>query len=407
MRPRPPSTLSAAVESNPEPQPAGRKRAIPLAASTLFMASSVGGLGLVIQLYLKSLDVPTFFIGFSMTLNSVGLLIGAWLWGTVSDYVKRRRLLAFLALGLASLIGILTLLPPMGVVLGTALFRFLFFSGFAAVAIAIISAASRVERRGKNLSYISSARAFGFALGSIAAGVVLQLLGYRYAFTLCAILPLVAFALLWMLPSENPVQPREKVRAWKAVFSAGVADLYVATMLRQMAILGTFSLLYVHMDSIGIAPGVMGAISATNTATQVVALLLFGWLSDRVGRRPIFMLGFGLSALTPLVFVFTASVCGMIIGYVMLGISFSSMYVGATAHIGDRIPHEQHGQMIGLFESSRGLGGLFGPLIAGATVPVIGFKGMFLVMTGIAALGLLVMLVGRLADRRFGGPPTS
>ena len=151
----------------------------------------------------------------------------------------------------------------------------------------------------------------------------------------------------------------------------------------------------------------MGAISATNTATQVVALLLFGWLSDRVGRRPIFMLGFGLSALTPLVFVFTASVCGMIIGYVMLGISFSSMYVGATAHIGDRIPHEQHGQMIGLFESSRGLGGLFGPLIAGATVPVIGFKGMFLVMTGIAALGLLVMFVGGLGDRRLGEPPTS
>ncbi len=404
MRPRPPSTLSAAVGPNPEPHPdslpAGRRRAIPLASSAFFMATSVGGLGLVVQLYLKSLDVSTFFIGFTMTLNSVGLLVGAWLWGTVSDHVKRRRLLAFLALGLAALIGILTLLPPMGVVLGTALFRFVFFSGFAAVAIAIISAASRVKRRGKNLSYISSARAFGFAVGSIAAGVVLQLLGFRFAFSLCAILPLVAFAFLWLLPSENPVQPRDKLRAWKAIFSAGVADLFVATMLRQMAIFGTFSLLYVYMDSIGVSPGVMGAISATNTATQVLALLLFGWLADRVGRRPIFMLGFGLSVLTPLVFVFAANVYGMIAGYVTLGISFSSMYVGATAHIGDRVPHERHGQMIGLYESSRGLGGLFGPLIAGATVPLIGFDGMFLVMAGIAALGFLVMFVGRIAHPR-------
>jgi MFS family permease len=360
------------------------------------MATSVGGLGLVVQLYLKSLDVSTFLIGLVATFNSIGLLLGAWLWGTVSDYVKRRRLLAFLSLGLAALIGILVFLPPTGVVLGTALFRFIFFAGFGTIAIAVISAASRVERRGKNLSYISSARAFGFALGNIAAGVALQLLGYRYAFVLCAVLPLAAFAFLRLLPSENPVQPREKLRAWKAIFSAGVADLFAATMLRQMAIFGTFSLLYVYMDSIGIAPGVMGAISATNTATQVLALLLFGWLADRVGRRPIFMLGFGLSVLTPLVFVFAANLYGMIVGYVTLGVSFSSMYVGATALIGDRVPHERHGQMIGLYESSRGLGGLFGPLIAGATVPLIGFNGMFLVMTGIAALGLLVMLAGSL-----------
>ncbi len=401
-----PSTLSAAVEPNPEPHPqrqlAGRRRAIPLAGSTFFAATAVGGLGLVVQLYLKSLGASTFLIGLSMTLNSIGLLIGAWLWGSLSDYVKRRRLLAVLALGLAALIGLLTLLPSTGVVLGTALLRFLFFSGFAAVAIAIISAASRVERRGKNLSYISSARAFGFAVGNIAAGVTLELLGFRYAFALCATLPLLAFALLGLLPSENPVQPREKIRAWRAILTAGVADLYVATMFRQMAIFGAFSLLFVYMDSIGIAPGIMGAISASNTATQVLALLFFGWLADRVGRRPIFMLGFALSALTPCLFVVAANVYGMIAGYVTLGLSFSSMYVGATAHIGDRVPHERHGQMIGLYESSRGLGGLFGPLIAGATVPLIGFNGMFLVMGGIGALGFLVMFVGKLVHRRPG-----
>jgi len=356
---------------------------------------------------MKSLGASTLLIGLAATFNSVGLLLGAWLWGTVSDYVKRRRLLAFLTLSLAGLIAILTVLPPTEVVLGTAVLRFLFFSGFTAVSIAIISAASRADRRGKNLSYISSARAFGFAVGNVAAGVALELLGYRCAFAICAVLPIAPFALLGLLPQENPVQPREKLRAWKAIFTAGVTDLYVATMLRQMAIFGTFSLLYVYMDSIGITPGAMGVISATNTATQVLALLLFGWLADRVGRRPIFMLGFALSVLAPCLFVFAANVYGMIAGYVTLGLSFSSTYVGATAHIGDRVPHERHGQMIGLYESARGLGGLFGPLIAGATVPAIGFKGMFLVMAGIAALGLLVMIVGKIAHRRTAEQPAT
>ena len=43
--------------------------------------------------------------------------------------------------------------------------------------------------------------------------------------------------------------------------------------------------------------------------------------------------------------------------------------------------------MLGLYESSRGLGGLFGP--------VIGFMGMFLVMAAIAALGFMVMVLGK------------
>jgi len=306
--------------------------------SGFFIASSVGGLGLIIQLYLKSLGASTFLISLVTTLNSAGLLLGAWLWGTVSDRVKRRPLLGFLALSLAVLIGLLAFLPPVGVVLGSALFRFIFFSGFGAVAIAIISAASQEHRRAKNLSYVSSARALGFAIGNIVAGLALQELGYRNAFALSAMLPLFAFGLLWLLPSENPVVRRERVGAWRAVLSAGVADLFVATMLRQMSTFGTFALLYVYMDSIGIRPGVMGAISASNTATQVLALLFFGWLADRVGRRPIFLLGFSLSVLTPLVFVFAANLGGMVAGYVTLGISFSSMYVGATAHIGESRP---------------------------------------------------------------------
>jgi len=50
--------------------------------------------------------------------------------------------------------------------------------------------------------------------------------------------------------------------------------------------------------------------------------------------------------------------------------------------------------MLGLYESSRGLGGLFGPILAGILTPVIGFRSMFLVMAGIASLGFMVMMLG-------------
>lgn len=383
------------MDENSQPQPGGRRRAIPLAGSMLFVGTAVGGLGLIIQLYLKSLGTPLFLISLVATVNSIGMLIGSWLWGTVSDYIKRRRLLALLTLGLTGSIGVLIALPSTNVVMASTIFRSLMFAGVGTVSIAVVSASSLAHRRGKNLSYISSARAFGFAAGNILAGIVLAKLGFRPSFVMFALLPIAAFGIVWLLPNENPVERKEKIGVWKAIFTAGLFDLYLATALRQMAMFGSFALLYIYMGAIGIPISLMGVISASNTATQVLALLAFGWLADRVGRRRIFMLGFLLSATVPLFFVFATNVYGMIAGYVALGISFSSLYVGSTAYIGDRVPHERHGQMLGLYESSRGFGGLFGPIIAGVITPIVGFKGMFLVMAGIGALAFLVMIFGK------------
>lgn len=386
------------MDTIPEASPGaeGRRRAVPLAVSTLLIGGSVHLLWLVLQLYLKDRGVTTFWIGMVATLNAAGMLAGGLMWGTISDHVRRKRLLTLLALALSAGIAILVLLPPTAVILGTAVFRSLFFSGFCAVAIAIISGASRAERRGKNLSYVSSARAFGFALGAIASGFLLESIGHRASFAVAASLPLLALVFVLRLPSENPTRRPKGTSAWREALRQGLADLYVALALRQMAVFGAFALLYVYMDSIGIPPSTMGIVASTNMLTQVLALIAFGRLADRIGRRRVFMLGFALSVITPLSFVLLPNVYGMALGYVTLGIGFSSLHVGATAHIGDRVPEEKQGQMLGLYESSRGLGGLLGPALAGGIIPSIGFTGMFFVMSGIAALGFLLMLLGRI-----------
>jgi len=392
-------TLSVTVEPSPQPPAEGRRRAIPLAASTLLVGASIHLLWLLVQLFLKSQGVSTFWIGMVATVNAAGTLAGGLMWGTISDHVRRRRLLFFLAVGLSVSIAVLVLCPPTAGVLGASFAQSLLFSGFGAVAIAIVSASSRAERRGKNLSYVSSARALGFALGAFASGFLLEWLGYRPAFGVAAFLPALALLFVLRLPPENPIERPRAPNAWREALSRGLGDLYVALALRQMATSGAFALLYVYMDSLGISPGIMGAISSLNTLTQVLALIVFGRLADRIGRRRVFMLGFALSVLTPCAFVVLPNVYGMVLGYVTLGFAFSSLHVGATAHIGDRVSHERQGQMLGLYESSRGFGGLLGPILAGGLIPIIGFRGMFLVMAGISALGFALMLVRRLIRR--------
>jgi MFS family permease len=378
----------------------GRRRAIPLAASTLLVGGAVNLLSLLVQLYLKSRGAPILLISMVSTINAAGALAGGLMWGSISDHVRRRRLLSLLVVALSAGIGVLVFLPPASIVLGTSLANSLFFSGNLAVTTAIISGASAAARRGKNLSYVSSARAVGFALGAVASGYLLERLGFRFSFAVAAVLPLVALVFVLRLPAENAIRRPRSSNALRHALSSGLGGLYAALALRQMAIVGAFALLYVYMDSLGISPGIMGVVSSLNMVTQVGALVLFGWLADRIGRRRIFMLGFALSILTPCHFVILPNVPGMVLGYVTLGLAYSSLHVGATAHIGDRVPEERQGQMLGLYESSRGLGGLAGPALAGTLIPVIGYRGMFLTMAGIAGLSLLLMVLGEAVRRR-------
>jgi len=373
---------------------------IPLATSSLAVAMSMGGLGLVLQLYLADRGVSTFWIGMLGTLSAAGMLTGGLTWGTISDRIRRRPLLIGLSVSLAVAIGLLVLLPPTEWILGTALVRRFLLAGFATVAVAIVSSSSTISRRGKNVSYIASASAAGRALGLIAMGFCIEMVGFQFSFAVVAVLPLVALGAVALLPSDNPMRPAVDPPRWRQIRSTGLLDLYVAAGLRQMAIFGTFSLLFVYMRSIGIAPGLMGVLGSINTFIQVLALVGFGWLADRVGRRRIFMLGFALSAITPCLFVVLANAYGMAIGYVAQGLSFSALHVGSTAYIGDQAPHHRQGQLLGLLESSRGLGGVFGPMLAGAVVPLAGFAWMFVAMSGIGSVGFLVLCWGQRVRRR-------
>jgi len=368
--------------------------ALPLAGSTLAMSMALGGGGLVLQLFLASRSASTLLIGALSSLSAGGILIGGILWGTASDHLQRRSLLGTLALALSVVIGVLATLPPAGVTLASAFLQRFLLAGFTTVGIAMVSMSSTAARRGKDVSYVFSAGAAGRALGLLAIGFLLESLGFRWTFALLALLPIAAFALSMTLSGEQAQDPRaERHGTWGQLRAQGLVDLYLAAGLRQMAVFGTVSLLYVYMDSIGIRAGLMGVVSSLNMFMQVIALIAFGWLADRVGRRGIFVFGFILSAVTPCLFAVLSSISGMAIAYVFHGLGFSAIHVGSTAYIGDRAPRDRQGQMLGLFESSRGLGGLFGPLLAGALTPLIGFSGMFFAMAGVAGVGVLLVVV--------------
>ena len=342
------------------------------------------------QLYLKTITPSPVAISLLTSFMWLGTLIGSGGWGTLADRYPKRMLLGTI-LGMSALAtASLGILLPVPGVLTVAFIRVLMVSGISPIALAIISAHSTMANRGRNMSYFTSSQSLGSALGSITAGFLLAMVGYRYGFIALAGLPLVAMLLVPSIPrTEAAVQAR--VKRVQLIKRNGLSGLYVGSILRQMGTTGSASLIYVYMATLGIPAGTMGTVNAVSPITSILGMPLFGRLADRVGRRAVFCIGFGLSALVPLVFAMAKSAWVMVLGYMTLGIAFSSLYTGSAAYIGDRIPVESQGAMLGLFDSSRGLGGVLGPLVAGAITPVLGFRGMFLTMSGIAAIGFILV----------------
>ena len=370
---------------------ARRPWVLPILSITVLAVVAESALRMLAQLYLKELQVPPIVISLGTTLLWLGTLIGSAVWGMLSDKYSKKRLLFVVLAGSSLTTGVLALLLPASGFLATRFVYAALIVGITPIMMSMMSASSSLHRRGRDLSHIGSSRTLGGTLGKALAGYLLLALGFRWSFSVFALLPLIVLPAVCLLPRTHEKTTRAKTGLSRYVKNKGLRSLYLGVILSEIGSLGSMSLVFVYMATLKIPAGTMGLVNALGPAMAMLGMLFAGRLSDRVGRRKVFLAGFAVLGLAPLVFAFASDAWGMAAGFVILGLSFGPFYIGSTAHVGDLIPAERHGAMLGLFESSRAVGGVVGPLIAGAIVPAVGFRGMFLALASFAVLGFLLV----------------
>jgi len=383
---------------------AGRQRSLfPRWAVTILVVAytTEAALLMLVQLYLKDVGSSSLLIGLNTSLASLGLLLGSWVWGEASDRIRPGLLVAGLLVAISVLCGALALrLPPWWALIAVGSF-YLAIGGLVPIFLNLASSSTGPSGRGKLLSAVAASRSSGWVIGGVLAGVLLQYLGFSIGLGAFAILPLLALPIAGVLASRFPSRPPSPRQEERNVKSSGVPLwwLYLSVVFRQMGISGSMALIFVYMSGQGIPASLMGVLSAINPMMQVVALPLFGALTDWLGRRPFLVMGFALSSAIPMILALTSGEVGIAGGFLLLGVSYASVYVGTAAFIGDRSAVGRHGRMLGRFEASIGLGGVLGPIVAGSLLPVLGFQRMFLSMAGASALGLLLVFVKTRANR--------
>lgn len=141
----------------------------------------------------------------------------------------------------------------------------------------------------------------------------------------------------------------------------------------------------------GASPGLIGLISASYPAAQMLGAPILGSLSDKYGRRPILLI----------------SILGTAIGYVILGLSnaiwmlFLSRIIDgltggnisvAQAYITDITDEKDRAKGLGLIGAAFGLGFIFGPAIGGIISQNFGFSATAYVAVALSMISWLGVL---------------
>lgn len=138
-----------------------------------------------------------------------------------------------------------------------------------------------------------------------------------------------------------------------------------------------------------------------NILALAFALLLFGPLSDYMGRKPV-MVGTGFLLVLPTALIaLTDSFSAFLILRVFQGIFVAGIAAIAMAYITEEFPPDRVGRVIGIYISAMVASGLFGRVCGGILSGLYGWRLTFIVFSLMNFLGSCLMLYYLPASRNF------
>lgn len=116
--------------------------------------------------------------------------------------------------------------------------------------------------------------------------------------------------------------------------------------------------------SYGISPLEIGVLITSFSVLQLVVSPLWGALSDRIGRRPVLLIGLAGSTASYVLFAFAGGFWTLLASRVIAGTMGATVGV-AQAYVADITPPERRAQSMGILGAGFALGFILGPAIGG------------------------------------------
>jgi len=369
----------------------------------------------VLPRFAESLGATPELIGIIVAASTVTGVLFKLPAGALSDLLGRRRVMLLGAVFFAVPPFIYPVVEDAGALLVLRFVHGFATAIFAPVASAYVAGLGEAAR-GARLGWFSSANDLGATAGPLIGGLILYATAsFTVSYLLVGVLGVLALGMALLVPETETktTQAESSLRARAAEFRDGLRDvLSTPAVLVAAAVEATMYLgfgaflgfLPLYARTVGLNDGAIAVVLAVQLTIALLAKPLTGNLSDRLGRKPVIVLGlFASAAALPLIFRMT-SFAGLVAVVPLLGLGVAAVTPATNALIADLVAARRLGTGMGVFGTIWDIGEAAGPILAGILIGQIAYQPAFDVIAAITAAVAVAFAVRiRIAPAPVGG----
>jgi len=172
-------------------------------------------------------------------------------------------------------------------------------------------------------------------------------------------------------------------------------NLYILTFTLFVVMLGygiVIPILPFYIESMDAGGTELGLLTASYAVMRLIFGPIWGSLSDRLGRKPILLIGIFGYVVTMLWFGLATQLWMLFAARILSGILSSATAPTTMAYIGDSTSEKERGGGMGLLGAAGGIGTIFGPVLGGFLADE-SLAMPFFVAAGLAFLSLVLTAI--------------
>ncbi len=352
----------------------------------------------VLALFAESLGAGPERIGLIVAVSTITGVLLKLPSGALSDIYGRRMLLSVGVIAFGFPPFIYPFVSDLNLLTVLRMFHGLATAIFAPSALATVAELYQ-ERRGAALGTYTACTQSGALLGPFIGGYLAHAAGFSSAFVTAGVVGCIAVVIFYSL-HLTPPPPRVHEKRMAPVLAEMWKGFVIVARNRKVLITSStdaakmiangalMAFLPLYGVSVGLNPGEVGLLFTVQAGTSFFSKPIMGRVSDRVGRRPLIMIGLLICAATFVCIPHVSKLTMLIVLSAGFGFGEAIVTSSSSAFVADSSEFKMLGAGMGMQGTIGDIGHASGPLLAGVLIANMSYAGAFTIIAGIQVVAV-------------------